>query len=404
MTSGTARCEGGPVTEMTSWAQSFAAAQRAPGELVPWVERTSAAILAGVPEIADSDLAPLIHRAVEEHWLAFLDGLFSEASFALVGSAGEAAVELARRHLGLPVLLRIYRIAQETSWDFAIDVIRHAPADLDHEALLVWFWGRAAAWFNASVDASVLLHQAEVARIRQAGDAERFEIVTELLAGTGDPVTASARLGGHPLTGPQVGLVAHALTAEATAHLEPALLRVAARLGRARPLVVRPGGREVWAWLATGRTDLGAEPIGVDGDVRVTLGGPMPGLDGFVAAHRDAIAAQRVALADRRGYLVTAYEDVAALALLAGDHPAAERFARRTLGALAEPSAGVLRETARAVLSTPGGAAAIASRLAVHGNTVRYRVGQLERLLGRPLPERAGDLLLALDYYDAFLA
>ena len=46
----------------------------------------------------------------------------------------------------------------------------------------------------------------------------------------------------------------------------------------------------------------------------------------------------------------------------------------------------------------------LAERLGVHKNTIRYRVAQAERLLGHPLRERAGDLLLALDYHDAFLA
>lgn len=387
------------MTEMTAWANSFAAAQRAPEELVPWVDRATSAVLAGVPETTDPDLADLVRRAVEQHWLAFLDWMFSEEPFELVPAAAEAAVELARRHHGLPTLLRIYRIAQEASWEFAIDVVHHAPQELDHEALLVWFWSRAGAWFNASIDASVLLHQAEATRIQQRGDAQRFETVARLLDDPSamDPTAVSAALGGHPLTGPHVALVAHALTSDALALLEPTLHRLARHRGRS--LLVRPGGREVWMWLPAP-----PQPVAIDPSIRVTVGGPAPGLDGFVAAHRDAVAAQRVALHDRRARTLTAYDDVAALALLRLDPPTAERFTRRVLGHLAEPGSAILRETARVVLTTPGGSAAVSGRLGVHPNTVRYRLGQLERILGGPLVERTGDLLLALDYFDAFLA
>ena len=113
--------------------------------------------------------------------------------------------------------------------------------------------------------------------------------------------------------------------------------------------------------------------------------------------------AGRVALAPRRMVAVTAYDDVAALTLLALDHEAAERFTRMTLGELAAPEHDQLRLTVRSVLTSPDNADVIAAALGVHKNTVRYRLHQAERLLGRPLAIRAGDLLLALDYYEAFL-
>jgi DNA-binding PucR family transcriptional regulator len=100
---------------------------------------------------------------------------------------------------------------------------------------------------------------------------------------------------------------------------------------------------------------------------------------------------------------VTAYDDVAALVLIAHDPAAAERFARTTLRGLAEPPHDRLRETVREVLTSAETADRLAERLGIHKNTIRYRVAQAERLLGRPLRERAGDLLLALDYHDAFL-
>ncbi|WP_328531067.1 helix-turn-helix domain-containing protein [Nocardioides sp. NBC_00368] len=395
------------MTEISAWLAAFAEDQRRPEEVARWAAATADAILAD-GEVDVADLRPLILEAVEQHWYAFLDRItLPEAPFELVPSAQAVALEAARRHIGLPLLLKVYQRAQEASWDFAVQVVRQAPDDLDHEALLVWFWTKANVWFGSSVEQSVLIHQNETNRIRQRGDARRFEVVSEALdTRSVSPAELSAALAGHPVNIPgHVALVAHALTADSIEQLEPALNAVTRRAGHVRSVLVRPGGRDVWAWLALGDlpdavTDTGIDPTAV----RVTMGVGGSGLDGFVAAHLDAQAAQRVALAPGRHEPVTAYDDVAALVLVSQDQDAAERFARTTLRGLADPPQSRLRETVREVLTSAETADRLAERLGVHKNTIRYRVAQAERLLGRPLRERAGDLLLALDYHDAFLA
>jgi hypothetical protein len=392
------------MTELTPWLESFADAHRAREEVASWVDRIVRAIVDGVAELPD-DLRPALSEAVEQHWLAFLDRVPTDAEFELVPAARQLPVEFARRHLGLPVILRIYRVAQEASWEFAVEVVRNAPGELDHEALLVWFWSKATQWFNSSVDESILLHQQEMSRIRQRGDTQRYEMVAGLLSGHAeDPAELSATLGGYPVGGSHIALIARAMTADSISLLEPTLLRLAGQIDRARAVVVRPGGREVWVWLHS-RSLPELDPTGINPDaVRVTAGGPAATVEGFTEAHRDARAAQSVALSAGWRQPLTRYDDVAVLTMLAHDHRAAERFTRRTLGELATKGAGKLRQTTRAALSTPGGADSVATALGVHKNTVRYRVGQAERLLGHPLQTRAGELLLALDYYDAFLA
>lgn len=394
------------MTEISAWLAAFADDQRRPEEVARWAAATADAILAD-DEVDVADLRPLILEAVEQHWYAFLDRItLPEAPFELVPSARAVALEAARRHLGLPLLLKVYQRAQEASWDFAVQVVRQAPDDLDHEALLVWFWTKATTWFGSSVEQSVLIHQAETNRIRQRGDARRFEVVSQALSTRSvSPAELSAALDGHPINiSGHVALVAHAITADSIEQLESALTAVTRRAGHARSVLVRPGGREMWAWLALSElpdtvTDTGIDPTAV----RVTLGVGGSGLDGFVAAHLDAQAAQRVALAPGRRQPVTAYDDVAALVLVSHDPAAAERFTRTTLRGLADPSQSRLRETVREVLTSAETADRLAERLGVHKNTIRYRMAQAERLLGHPLRERAGDLLLALDYHDAFL-
>ena len=391
------------MTTVTDWLKDFVVEQRSPDAVGSWVAGTADAIVDAVT--LPDDLGPTLLAAIEEHWLAFLASVTVDVAGtpALVPSAGELAVQVARHHLGLPVLLKIYQVAQEASWDFAVGIVRDAPEGLDHEALLVWFWTKANRWFGSSVELSVAEYSAEFDRIRRRGDARRYELTAAVLDGAGVSLSEfSAQLGGYPITGVRhCAVIAHALDADSIERLEPA---VAGLVAGARMTTVRPGGRELWGWVAVRGDSLIVDDSAIDASsIRVTVGGPAEGIDGFIAAHRDALAAQRIALSSRRRIAVTRYDDVAALTLISADAVAAQRFARATLRGLADPDLDALRETVRVVLTSTESADSIADSLGVHKNTVRYRVQQAERLLGCPLRTRAGDLLLALDYFDAFV-
>jgi len=393
------------MTDPDEWLTAYAVLEQEPERVSAWVDRTVAAVLAAVPEL-DGELAPVLRAAVQQQWCAFLDKIVNGTPFVLVPAAHTLALELPRRRLGLPILVRAYRSSQRASWDYATAVVRGAPGELDHEALLVRFWTEATDWLDVAVEASILVHQEEARRLERRGDTQRLELVTDLLAGEAkDPTAASAALGGYAVTGSHVALIARALVPEAIGTLESQLLRLASMISARRPLIVAASGREVWCWVCSDTLpDPGACGAGPAADrLRITIGGPGDGLEGFVQAHEDARAAQVVALESPRAAAITCYSDVAALVLLSHDHAAARRFTLRTLGGLAAPEAGRLRETVRAVLGR-GSGDAVARELAVHKNTVRYRVAQAEQVLGHPLSQRPGDLLLALEYFDAFLA
>ncbi|WP_300679826.1 helix-turn-helix domain-containing protein [Nocardioides sp.] len=390
---------------LDTWVTGFITAERAPDHIDAWVDRTWTAIAAEVPEIADdADLATLIRTAISQHWQAFLDVLSGGTTFSLVPAAVDLAHELARRHLGLTSLFSIYRAAQRASWTYATEVVQAAPDSLDHEAILVIFWTQAGDWLDASVEESLRLHQEEAARIERRGDAQRFEAVQALLTGeAGDahePRELSATLGGYPVTGTHVALVLTALTSDALTALEPTAHKVAAQLGSRAPLVVRPSGREIWCWVPV-KVDPEGDLLVEAPSIRVTVAGPHPGVDGFVLAHQEARAAVPAALA--RGSAVTTYDEVAALIALHASPASAERFTRRVLGPLADPEHAHLRQTALTVITTPGSADQVATVLGLHKNTVRYRMAQVERLLGRPVQHRIGDLVLALEYAGTFL-
>jgi hypothetical protein len=99
--------------------------------------------------------------------------------------------------------------------------------------------------------------------------------------------------------------------------------------------------------------------------------------------------------------IVAADDHLCELMLHGGDTTLAADLAARVLAPLAElrPKAATrLRETLRAWLDHPGQVQAVAERLHVHPQTVRYRVAQLRELFGDSLddPDARFELALAL--------
>jgi DNA-binding PucR family transcriptional regulator len=400
--------------EMDAWLEAFVARESQPEVVASWVDRIAAPVLAENQEVAnDPALARLVSASVRAHWLAFLSNLADPAAeHRLVGPAAEMAGELARRRFPATLLFRIYRIGQQAAWDYATTVTASAEGydDVDPADVLVFFWDRASAWLDASVEASVDVFQAEGDRIRQGAAAQRLDAVRDILAGRGsDPRELSTRLGGHPLSGFNTALLLHTEDIERIPDLTAAAAELARPLG-VRPLVATPGGRDLWCWLATrAAPDLTVlQELSawlVEHEVSVAVGTPAEGVAGFRLSHQEALEAQRVAFATASPPAVILFADVELLTVMTSSPEATRRFVIRTLGALADPAETPtrLRQTLRALLSS-GSVDEAATRLSVHKNTVRYRVNQAEDLLGRKAYDAPTEIELALRYYDMFLA
>ncbi|HTR90157.1 MAG TPA: helix-turn-helix domain-containing protein [Trebonia sp.] len=108
---------------------------------------------------------------------------------------------------------------------------------------------------------------------------------------------------------------------------------------------------------------------------------------GFRRSYLAARDAERIA---RQGFAgkVTAYRDVDLIALLTADPERAQRFVADHLGGLAaqdDETLADLRATALCYLESGYSLVKTAAALHVHRNTVLYRLGSIERLLGREL-------------------
>lgn len=393
--------------------QEFVAREMAEDRVEDWVAQVANYVLEGVPDIvADPELVTMLLDTARDQWRTFVQTVLpaqdsANVTFHLVPSAAALAVEVARRRLDLGVLVNSYRMAQRAAWDYATGVVAELPEELDHAALLIRFWGAAGAWLDATVEQSILLHQNETRRIQQRGDAQRYDLVKRVLDGdVVEPRELSAGLGGYAVTGSHVAAILVADGADSIAHLEGTAVRLAERLGSPRPLLVQPGGRELWCWVAgvdpARLTALGSAELLPA--IRVTVGGPHAGVDGFVAAYEDARRTQRLAHAPTAPRVLV-YDHVAAVALLAAD-PAAEAYVRRTLGRLAteEPAVVRLRETVAAYINSCGSVADVAELFGLHKNTVRYRLDQAAKLVGLPFEGNAAAVGVAIAYYDALLA
>jgi len=393
------------------WIDDFVRGELGAASVDNWVERILGSIFESVPEVRnDAALSETVRVATAAHWRSFLTHLGQpEQEFRLIPHAAEVVKAVAERGHPLHVILGIYSNAQREVWHYIIDVVdRLPPTEFDDKEVLVHFWTRASAWFDGSVESSLQLYNSEVDRIRQGGAARQLDAVRAILNGeVSEAKVASASLDGHPLSSVNTAILLNTNDDNVIADLRSAAKTLTSQLGLRRSLVIHPGGRDLWCWTSSrSEPDLSRlhESEGWLAERRITaaVGAPAPGLVGFRTTHRDALAAQRLALSSIENCALTLFTEVEVLTLVAGAEGMPD-FVARTLGQLAEPGEASerLRETVGALLVHHNVEAA-ARALSVHKNTVRYRVDRAEEILGRPVTERSTELDLALRWFARF--
>lgn len=399
--------------DLKSWVAEFVGAESEGGAVDTWVSHVLGNIVSQVPQVRDdASLQSVVRSACDAHWRSFLVNLGQpKQTFHLVQEAREVPMVVAQHGYGLPVIFEIYTAGEQAVWEFITAAVKGRPSEGVSEAdALVHFWTRSSTWFDHSVEQSVVIYQEEVDRIRQGDAARRLEVVHAVIDGNLlDPREISARLGGHPMSTYHTALLLHTDDDAKIADLPQAALEMTAALKRTMPLVVHPGGRNLWAWVGSAEMpDLTllerCEGWLKEHRIVAAVGSPAPGVDGFRASHVEALAAQRITLLNEHHRPLTFFTDVELMTLV-GNTEAMRGFVHRTLGRLAASDEHTerLRATVQALVST-GSHDAAAKLLSVHKNTVRYRVERAEELIGHRITESPTELDMALRCYETFVS
>ena len=298
-------------------------------------------------------------------------------------------------------ILRTYHASQNVAWRYGMQLIFSLTSDVD---VLRETLDLAANSIFQFIDTTVAALQEQMERERaeltRGTHAERLEVVNLILEGA--PLTrdrASTRLRYDLSRRHTAAIVWTEPGSEDTGDLDLAAEALARAAGADRPLTVIASGSSRWVWL-TSPDD--AHPEAVEQAiedipaVRIALGLPATGLDGFRRSHLDAIDTQRLMYNVPRAARVGRYADVQLVALALHDPGRAAEFVARTLGDLATASP-ELRETVRTYIREQFSASRAARVLFAHRNTVLNRLQRAEDLLPTPLDGHGLEIGLALE-------
>ena len=392
--------------DLDAWVREYVAEASTEESVEKFVNHVDGVILEQIPELAANPrLTAVLHASTKSQWRMFLTVLERETFDVLLPpQAVDLAVSIARRGLDLGILLKVYRVAADATWEFMVTVADAIPEDgPDHADVLKFLWGRAGRWINESIEQLMRTYTAEREAALHGAFARRNETIQALLRGEAISVDTATSDLGHQLRALQTCLVLwfdDATTDASTAELESLAQAVARGVEAGRPLTLVAGGHELWAWLATRKVPDPAaiQAIVAPSAARAAIGGAFPGVDGFRTSHREAIDAQKFVLRSGSASVVTAYDDVELACLISENPEGARHLVERELGKLAEPDPAldVVRETLSHYLRNGSNIVLTATKLYVHRNTVRYRLDQAEELVGHPLTERRTEMDVAL--------
>lgn len=389
------------------WLRSYLTTTLTREDLNAFLAGLAESFTADVPALAsDAELQRDLRSAIRSQLEAFLgagSALADDPSSAPVSQEAHAlARTVAQRGLELRVLSQLYHAGHRAMLGFATDFLDQQDLDPRFKLdVLTTMWSQTSELLNAMLDELAVTYSQERERLLQGAFASRVTTVREILDGGGD-LDSSARLG-YPLHLTHTAVV---VWVDDPAVFAGSLDRLTARLaGGRRVLSVPSGAHGTWAWIAHDGSDaVTIDPALIPDGVRLALGEPAPGIDGFRRSHGEARAAQRIAEIGGPRTVVSRYGDVEVVSMLSADPTAMRTLVERELRGLlgADATSERLRATVRAVLGCHGNQEAAARRLGIHKNTVRYRIQRVEEILGSELLARRLKLELALACFDVF--
>ncbi len=402
----------------------------AAGNSVPWLAHRLAAdgdwiasvaadltdaIHTELPELGpDEEMRQATYASNESNVRLFLEIAKTESDPAeakLPPAAVEYARQFVRQGVTLDALLRAYHMGQArfvNRWNDAVNA--SLPEGPERTEAVEQGTTLTLAFINTLMRALVQRYADERDRWVRSAAAIRAEVVRALIAGEHVGEEQASQQLGYSLERSHLSFVVWSGgsgdddTSDLGA-LERTAAEFALSLGKSAPLLIQVSRRLVAGWMGGyEEIDLALQsrvqvPPGTPTDVRLGIGSPGRGRDGFVQSYREARHARRVAeLSGPAAARVTIYPHVALTALASSDLDQARVFVVRELGPLAadDDSARRLAGTLRVYLEERSSPSRTADRLGVHANTIPNRIRAIEELLGHPVDSRVAELLIAL--------
>ncbi|MFE4821919.1 PucR family transcriptional regulator [Streptomyces sp. NPDC056704] len=354
-------------------------------------------LLASVKE----NIATLLHIFENDIPLEDLEG---------PAAANEHARRLAQRDIPVSVLIRAYRVGHWRFLQWCLDELAREGADdvvsaaANRRMLKVSF-----GYFDSITEHVIEVYYLERERWLLGRTAKRAARVRDILAEKEVDLDSAEAALGYRLRQNHLGFAAWlpALTqGEAgLARLDRLTHEMAKELNcPARPLFIPRDEGLAWAWLPFGsHSEVSWERLSSvvergEPSVQVCAGSVQHGIEGFRSTNREALRAQELATAASPGHWLTAYSQVAPVALMCKNLPDLRNWVGRILGPLAvdNEQCAQLRATLQDFLTTGCSYTATASNEILHKNTVHYRIRKAEKIMGHSVQAGHADLAVAL--------
>jgi DNA-binding PucR family transcriptional regulator len=312
----------------------------------------------------------------------------------------EYARASAQRDVPLSALVRAHRMGLARFLEVAMQYVSLVEAD-QRVPTIIELVNRSTRFIDVLADQLTIAYEQEHDRwvSRRSGLQQHW--VSEVLSGTPVDIQRAEKALRYRFDDVHLAAVvwvdAAVATRDVVALFDQVRCLVAAELGVAkRSLMVPTDEREARLWfpvrtppkeraLVRLRVRTAFEAAGVR--ARLALGRAEEGISGFRASLKQAEQVKAVALAggDRPHARVVFYNEVAPIALMAGDMEELRRFISDILGELSvdDERTKWLRDTLREFLARNRSYVATADAMILHRNTIQYRVAQAMELCGQ---------------------
>ena len=374
-------------------------------------EDVNGVILREIPELRDDKpVLALLASSVHSNVGTCLQIMQHQIDLSAV-RAPAASLEYARRRAqrGTPLtaLLRAYRLGHTCFSDWLVkELARQADDAQMITAATLGMSKIVAGYVDQTSEEIVAAYTRERENWLRNRSTARAARIRDLLSGERINVSATEATLGYRLRQYHVGVVCWAGDAVAAVdnitRLEHAISQVAAKAACSDPVFLPRDVSSAWAWLPLGIRDTFDAP---GASVFFRRRHPFrvrrrsqEARAGFRLTHRQAVAAQAVALAAGSPPRAVAFREVAPVAMMLGSADLLRAWVLSTLAGLADDDEQHFRrrETLLVFLQSGGSYKTTAERLMLHKNTVQYRIRKAEESLGRPVGENRHDVELAL--------